>query len=632
MICDGLRLRGIRRVLLVGFVLCASVGRCRENEAADSSNAAGQSPFTVVTLGDSITKGVRQGVANEQTFASLIEGQLKQQHESARVTNVGIGGERTDQALRRLESIIASEPDVVTVMYGTNDSYVDKGKTTSRITVEAYRDNLESIVAQLLERGILPVLMTEPRWSDDAGPNGLGENPNVQLEPYVQTCRDVAAHWRVPLVDHYAHWSDSRKNGVNLRSWTTDGCHPNPTGHAEIAKTMASTLESAFDTVGRPSMEAVAKLHKERALRVVCFGDSVTGVYYHTGSRRAYTDMLGIALGKIAPEADIQMVNAGISGNTTVNGLGRIEKDVLAHRPDVVTVMFGLNDMTRVPLAQYRANLREIVTKCRAIGAEVVLATPNNVIDTSSRPTDKLVKYCDVVREVGRELDVRVCDTYRELMAFRHHDAFGWRLLMSDEIHPNMDGHKRIAEQLTRAIMREHVSLDDVAPLPNRLSTVLARNEKTTLKVLAMPPYDEHIKMAVGEVASHVTMHVETWDVAGKTLAEIEVDAKQRVRSQKPDLVVLAVPRSAAAADAEAFAKSYAWVMNWSLNFGSPTWDCIVVHPAVADPAAGEHDALVRQLVQAQDLLLVDRPAESTAEAAEILRNWLRQRQQEESP
>ncbi len=34
-------------------------------------------------------------------------------------------------------------------------------------------------------------------------------------------------------------------------------------------------------------------LKEGKPVRVVCFGDSVTGVYYHTGSRRAYTDMLG---------------------------------------------------------------------------------------------------------------------------------------------------------------------------------------------------------------------------------------------------------------------------------------------------------------------------------------------------
>ena len=40
-------------------------------------------------------------------------------------------------------------------------------------------------------------------------------------------------------------------------------------------------------------------------LTVICFGDSVTGIYYHTGSRRAYTDMVAIALRQAFPRASI---------------------------------------------------------------------------------------------------------------------------------------------------------------------------------------------------------------------------------------------------------------------------------------------------------------------------------------
>jgi acyl-CoA thioesterase-1 len=56
-------------------------------------------PVKIITLGDSITKGVRSGVTAEQTFASLLQATLKQNQIDATVQNIGIGGERTDQAL-----------------------------------------------------------------------------------------------------------------------------------------------------------------------------------------------------------------------------------------------------------------------------------------------------------------------------------------------------------------------------------------------------------------------------------------------------------------------------------------------------------------------------------------------------
>ena len=122
-------------------------------------------------------------------------------------------------------------------------------------------------------------------------------------------------------------------------------------------------------------------------------------------------------------------INAGISGNTTVDALARIERDVLSHQPTLVTVMFGLNDMTRVPLETYRKNLKTIIAKCRGVGAKVLLCTPNNVIDSASRPISKLEQYCDVVREVGQELDVKVCDCYRQLESQRANNALGWRIV-----------------------------------------------------------------------------------------------------------------------------------------------------------------------------------------------------------
>lgn len=577
--------------------------------------------LTIVTLGDSITKGVRSGVTNDQTFASLIETDLTGPGLSVRVMNVGIGGERTDQALARLDRVFRHQPDLVTVMYGTNDSYVDKGKTTSRITVEEYQKNLNRIVAELLRRGIQPVLMTEPRWSDKANRNGLGESPNVRLEPFVESCRQVARQWRVPLVDHFAEWTAARDNGMDLHAWTTDGCHPNVDGHNRLADDMLPVLQRAIG----PELRTRKKLLSGQPVKVVCFGDSVTGTYYHTGSRRAYTDMLGIALQRVSGRSNVEMINAGISGHTTVNALARIDRDVLAHQPDLVTVMFGLNDMTRVPLEDYRANLKTIVRKCRGIGAEVVLATPNNVVDTSGRPTAKLVTYCDIVRQVGSELEVPVCDVYQQLNGLRAIEPFEWRLLMSDAIHPNMAGHQRVAEQLARSITGLKVSLASVPPAQPALLQIRSRIDAgQPVRVLAMTPYDEVIKSSLQTATGDVQVEVISWPVDGLSVAQIEQDAKGRVRTLKPDLVLIGVPPAATADSDEAFARSYAWIMNWSLNFGRPTWDCVVIHPSVADPESvtPPRADLIRRLVRAQDLHLIDRKTGDESKPATVVADW----------
>lgn len=373
--------------------------------------------------------------------------------------------------------------------------------------------------------------------------------------------------------------------------------------------------------------KTLGKLHAGKPAKIVCFGDSVTGVYYHTGSRRAYTDMLGIALKKAIPNADLIMVNAGISGNTTANALARIERDVLNQKPDLVTVMFGLNDMTRVPLEKYEENLRQIVQQCRERGAEVLLCTPNAVTTTTARPAEKLVKYCDVVKAVAKELDVPLCDNHQKLNQFREQDALAWRLMMSDEIHPNMAGHKKLAELMAESISNQTVSLQDVKPLklaiPRTKSLV---EKKQPVRVVAMPPLDKMIQKAMKKIAPETDLQVTTWDTADKSLRQIVVDASKMIRPEKPDLVLLSIPRSAKSDSKEAFIKDLMWTMNYSLNFGTGGWDCVVFHPAVFDSKNKdpEYDQLTRQLVLGQDLTLIDRTEGQTVSPEDILEKWLK--------
>jgi len=117
--------------------------------------------------------------------------------------------------------------------------------------------------------------------------------------------------------------------------------------------------------------------------------------------------MVAVAIRKALPDANVSVVNAGISGHSTVDALKRLDHDVLAHRPQLVTVMFALNDMVRVPINAYRANLKKIIAKCRGAGAEVMLCTPNGVIATPGRSVEKLAEYCDALRAVARQAMVR---------------------------------------------------------------------------------------------------------------------------------------------------------------------------------------------------------------------------------
>jgi sialidase-1 len=204
-------------------------------------------PVRIVCLGDSITKGHRPGVKEEDAFPARLEAGLRKEKIDVEVLNVGIGGETSAQGLKRLKAaVIDQQPDIVTVMYGANDSYIDKGKTDPRIPIDEYRSNLTAIVRDLRTAGISPILMTTNYYGAGHPPDGSGKHPQLQMDVYMKACREVANAEKLPLVDHQQVWLDASKAGIDIETWMTDHVHPNSRGHAEMAKTMLPVVLKAI--------------------------------------------------------------------------------------------------------------------------------------------------------------------------------------------------------------------------------------------------------------------------------------------------------------------------------------------------------------------------------------------------
>lgn len=378
---------------------------------------------------------------------------------------------------------------------------------------------------------------------------------------------------------------------------------------------------------GPLTLDAVRKrLDSGEPTRIVCFGDSITGAYYHTGGQRAWTDMLGIALTRSYPKARVEMTNAGISGHTTVLGLARIEKDVLAKQPHLVVVMFGMNDVARLPLDEYVANLKTIVQKCQGAGAAVLLCTPNSVYENGARPIAKLAELSERVKQLAKEEGLTVADCFADYRERRAKDETAWMLLMSDEIHPNMHGHRRFAELVAEKISGRRESLDDVPPLADALHHTLARLQAgEEVHLIAMPPYDQMLAAALRERYPEAKIRVTVWPTEGKSLNEMSTWAKG-IRELKPDLVVPAVPAAATAADAGTYIRDYEWVLNWSYPFAGRAWDVVPVLPSLTgtvEPAQKANAKLARQVVLGKDCRFLERAAGDKRPAATILSAWI---------
>lgn len=385
--------------------------------------------------------------------------------------------------------------------------------------------------------------------------------------------------------------------------------------------------EPSAAAAGRP-LNIGRLLDTGRPVKIVCFGDSITGVYYHTGGRRAWCDLLGIALKRIYPKAQIEMINAGIAGHNTIHALKRMDADVLSHHPQLVVVMFGMNDSYGISPEAYRANLGQIVERARAGEAEVILMTPNTIYPDYPRyPNWRLEKFAEIVRRVGRELDVPVADCFRAYQTIQAVDDRAWVRLMNDTIHPNLRGHKVFAEEVAWTISGRRVSLAELPSLQPGLPKVLARLKgQQPVTIVAMKPYDRLIGPALQSLFPGAEVQVITWDSDRKSLEEIEAPLKLRmdvveraivegrgkdIDSWKfldhkifghPDLVLLAVPADALAPSGEQFHRSYNAILDHCAGVENPSSECLAILPSVAQPELNQAQRTAENL--ALDVIL----------------------------
>lgn len=383
---------------------------------------------------------------------------------------------------------------------------------------------------------------------------------------------------------------------------------------------------AAYAEDSPPSVDAVVKrLAAGEPTRIVCFGDSITGAYYHTGGERAWCDMLGLALQRVYPQARLEMVNAGISGNTTAAGLARMEKDVIARKPHLVVVMFGMNDVARLPLDDFATNLTMIIRRSHEAGAAVILCTPNAVYENPGRPIVKLAELSERVRKLAKEQSLLVADCFAETAALKERDQLPWMLAMSDEIHPNMNGHRHMAEVVAHALTGKRVTLEHVPPPANALHRTFDKLEANQpVHLVAMPPYDQAMAAALRERFPKAEIQVTPWQTESKTLAELRAWA-QKIRELKPDLVVPAIPTTATAENDARFIDHYEWALNWSFPFAGRAWDVVPVLPELpekATPAQKRNIELAREILIGKDVRFID------LQRKETFTSWIGEQQQ----
>ena len=157
--------------------------------AAPAEDAPVLDCSTLVTFGDSLT-----------ALSSWPQDSAKELN--MYLSNAGIGGNTSADALKRFERDVASkDPDFVTIAFGTND-FVRVNGTAPQVSLEDFRTNMETIVDKVEALDAIPILFTAPYVRDDPPPyQGNYENGlTAALDEYNAVIREIAADKGVYLV------------------------------------------------------------------------------------------------------------------------------------------------------------------------------------------------------------------------------------------------------------------------------------------------------------------------------------------------------------------------------------------------------------------------------------------------
>ena len=194
-----------------------------------------------------------------------------------------------------------------------------------------------------------------------------------------------------------------------------------------------------FVSRARSDLEAGANV------TIVAYGDSITAGF---AVRRGFPFFWKQMLQEKYPEARVEMINSGISGDTTLDGLSRLDWAVLSYEPDLVTINFGINDcVLGLSLEELEMNLVEMVQRIRAGPGSEVLLLSSQPLETP--PYDRLVlDYYQAIERVAREMDVGFVNVCGAWMRRVQQGTLLSGLIIPGLDHPNEAGYRIIAEEL----------------------------------------------------------------------------------------------------------------------------------------------------------------------------------------
>lgn len=189
---------------------------------------------------------------------------------------------------------------------------------------------------------------------------------------------------------------------------------------------------------------------ENRSVNIVCHGHSVPAGYFKTpvvDTMNSYPHLLHAELAARFPHAVINVIVTAIGGETSERGAARFEQEALTHRPDVLTIDYGLNDRP-IGLEKARIAWTGMIEKALARGIKVILLTPTGDLNANlDDPNDPLNQHAEQIRSLARHYHVGLADSFAATKAVIQ-SGCPLSDLMSQVNHPNRRGHDIVVKEL----------------------------------------------------------------------------------------------------------------------------------------------------------------------------------------
>lgn len=410
-------------------------------------------PVRVACVGDSITYGAAIEDREKYCYPVVLQGLLGEAYE---VENFGFSartmsscGDYPYMNEQMYADAKAWLPDIVVIMLGTNDTKPQNWNP------QVFRKDYDSMIREWKRVPscpdiyvCLPPPVVKGSW---------GINDSLVVSGVIPAIRRLADNHWLEIIDNYSVLEG------RADCFCPDGVHPNAAGAEVLASNVASVLR---DNGWR----------ERPGSKIVFLGDSITDGNWGEGGARPAVERSNYDMNHIYghgfqseiasyylekyPQKHLRFYNRGISGDTVHGVSARLDEEVLSLRPDVVSILIGVNDTHNGPdesfdyaswEAEYRSVLDRILAadgKCR-----IVLCTPfvekrgatgrRSDYDGRRNAVDNLAA---IVRRLASEYGLTCVDFAEQMDGMLATDKSGDRNYWTwDGIHPTPQAHLRMA-------------------------------------------------------------------------------------------------------------------------------------------------------------------------------------------